>query len=212
VKSYGRKVTRGGFMLLLGMPLAFIDTSDMWFGSRWSRIVVTLAGPLSTAGIAGLCAIYAAYGTAGRPSALAYQLAFGLYLNTAYNLNPLMPLDGYQAMADALRMPRLREQASAYFTRGIWADLRRGKRPGWRQIGMAAYGFTAVAGMVTFAVMAFVLWRDRLGGLVHQHVPPGLDIVVIALGIGLILFPLWYRLIRKLILVFKRRPKEVPAT
>jgi putative peptide zinc metalloprotease protein len=212
VKSYGRTVTRGGFMLLLGMPLAFIDTSDMWFGSRWSRIVVTMAGPLSTAGIAGLCAAYAAYGPAGKPSALAYTLAFGLYLNTAYNLNPLMPLDGYQAMADALRMPRLREQASAYFTRGIWADLRGGKRPGWRQIGMAAYGFTAIAGMVVFAVMAFVLWRDRLGGLVHQHVPPGLDIAVIALGIGIILFPIWYRLIRKLILVFKRRPKEVPAT
>jgi len=212
VKSYGRTVTRGGFMLLLGMPLAFIDTSDMWFGSRWSRIVVTMAGPLSTAGVAGLCAAYAAYGPAGKPSALAYTLAFGLYLNTAYNLNPLMPLDGYQAMADALRMPRLREQASAYFTRGIWADLRGGKRPGWRQIGMAAYGFSAIVGMVVFAVMAFVLWRDRLGGLVHKHVPPGLDIAVIALGIGIILFPIWYRLIRKLILVFKRRPKEVPAT
>lgn len=212
VKSYGRKVTRGGFMLLLGMPLAFIDTSDMWFGSRWSRIVVTLAGPLSTAAIAGLCAIYAAYGSAPELSAIAYTLAFGLYVNTAYNLNPLMPLDGYQAMADALRMPRLREQASAYFTRGFWADLRGGKRPGWRQIGMAAYGFTAVAGMVAFAVMAFLLWRDRLGGLVHQHVPPGLDIAVIVLGIGIILFPIWYRLIRKLILVLKRRPKEVPAT
>jgi putative peptide zinc metalloprotease protein len=59
---------------------------------------------------------------------------------------------------------------------------------------MAAYGFTAIVGMVVFAVMAFVLWRDRLGGLVHKHVPPGLDIVVIALGIGLILFPMWYRL------------------
>jgi putative peptide zinc metalloprotease protein len=109
-------------------------------------------------------------------------------------------------------MPRLREQASAYFTRGIWADLRRGKRPGWRQIGMAAYGFTAVAGMVVFAGLAFVLWRDRLGGLVHNHVPPGLDIAVIVLGIGIILFPIWYRLIRKLFLLLKRRPKEVPAT
>ncbi len=211
VKSYGRKVTRGGFMLLLGMPLAFVDTSDMWFGSRWSRIVVTMAGPLSTLGVAGACAIYAEYGAPGTLSAVAYTLAFGLYLNTAYNLNPLMPLDGYQAMADVLRMPRLREQASAYFTRGIWADLRGGRRPGWRQIGMAAYGFTAIAGMVVFGVMAFLLWRDRLGGLVHQHVPPGLDIVVIALGIGLILFPMWYRLARKLTLLFKRRPKEVPA-
>jgi putative peptide zinc metalloprotease protein len=212
VKSYGRKVTRGGFLLMLGMPLAFVDTSDMWFGSRWSRIVVTIAGPLSTAGIAGACALYAAYGTPGQPSAMAYQLAFGLYLNTAYNLNPLMPLDGYQAMADALRMPRLREQATAYFTKGVWADLRKGHRPGWRQIGMAAYGFSAVVGLAVFVVLAFLMWRDRLGGLVRDHVPPGVDIAVIALGIGIILFPIWYRMIRKLILFVKRRPKEVPAT
>ncbi|WP_203912494.1 FHA domain-containing protein [Rhizocola hellebori] len=212
VKSYGRKVTRGGFMLMLGMPLAFVDTSDMWFGSRWSRIVVTISGPLSTAGIAGACALYAAYATPGQLSAMAYQLAFGLYLNTAYNLNPLMPLDGYQAMADALRMPRLREQATAYFTKGFWADLRKGHRPGWRQIGMAAYGFTAVAGLAVFVVLAFLMWRDRLGGLVRDHLPPGIDIVVVTLGIGIVLFPIWYRMIRKLILFVKRRPKEVPAT
>ncbi len=212
VKSYGRKVTRGGFMLMLGMPLAFVDTSDMWFGSRWSRIVVTIAGPLSTAGIAGGCALFAAYASPGALPAMAYQLAFGLYLNTAYNLNPLMPLDGYQAMADALRMPRLREQATSYFAKGFWADLRHGRRPGWRQIGLAAYGFSAIAGLAVFVVLAFLMWRDRLGGLVRDHVPPGIDILVVALGIGIILFPIWYRLIRKLVLLVKRRPKEVPAT
>lgn len=212
VKSYGRKVTRGGFLLLLGMPLAFVDTSDMWFGSRWSRIVVTIAGPLSTAGIAGMCALIAAFAPPDVLSAMAYQLAFGLYLNTAYNLNPLMPLDGYQALADALRMPRLREQATSYFTKGFWADLRNGRRPGWKQIGMATYGFTAVVGMIAVAVLAFIMWRDRLGGLVQDHLPPGLDIAVIAFGIGIILFPIWYRMIRKLVSILKRRPKEVPAT
>ncbi|MCZ0985896.1 hypothetical protein O1M54_10110 [Streptomyces diastatochromogenes] len=56
VKSYGRKVRRGGFLLMMGMPFAFVDTSDMWFGSRWSRVVVALSGPLSTAALAGWCA------------------------------------------------------------------------------------------------------------------------------------------------------------
>lgn len=206
VKSYGRTVTRGGFMLMLGMPFAFVDTSDMWFGSRWSRIVVTLSGPLSTAGLAGGCALIAAYVPEERTSALAYHLAFGLYLNTVYNLNPLMPLDGYQALADALRMPRLREQASAYFLKGVWADLRAGRRPGWKQLGLAAYGFTAVAGMVAFAVMAFVIWRDRLGGLVGEHLPPGFDVAVVALGLGVVLFPIWYRLGRKAVTLVRRRP------
>lgn len=206
VKSYGRTVTRGGFMLMMGMPFAFVDTSDMWFGSRWSRIVVTLSGPLSTAGLAGGFALAAAYVPEPRSSALAYHLAFGLYLNTAYNLNPLMPLDGYQALADALRMPRLREQASAYFLKGIWADLRSGNKPGWKQMGMAIYGFTAVTGMIVFAVLAFLMWRDRLGGLVGEHLPPGLDVAVVAVGIGVVLFPIWYRLGRKAMAVLRRKP------
>ena len=104
VKSYGRKVTRGGFMLMMGMPFAFVDTSDMWFGTRWSRMVVTLSGPLSTAGVAGALALWAPRTCPIRSSpASCFQLAFGLYLNTLYNFNPLMPLDGYQALSDALR-------------------------------------------------------------------------------------------------------------
>jgi putative peptide zinc metalloprotease protein len=208
VKSYGRTVTRGGFMLLLGMPLAFVDTSDMWFGSRWSRIVVTLSGPLSTAGIAGICALIAAYADGPRVSAIAYHVAFGLYLNTLYNLNPLLPLDGYQALADALRMPRLREQAAAYFKKGIWADLKSGRKPGWRQVGMAAYGFTAVTGTALFVVMAFLIWRDRLGDWAREFLPPGADVVVMVLGLGLVLFPVWYRLGMRLTTLFRRRPKE----
>ena len=41
-----REVTRGRFMLMIGMPFTLGDTSDMWFGTRWSRIVVTMSGPL----------------------------------------------------------------------------------------------------------------------------------------------------------------------
>jgi putative peptide zinc metalloprotease protein len=197
VKSYGRTVTRGGFLMMLGMPFAFVDTSDMWFGSRWSRMVVTLAGPLSTAGIAGAAALAAAYLPHPAGSALCFQLAFGLYLNTLYNLNPLMPLDGYQALSDALRRPRLREEATAYFTSGLWRDLRSRRRPGLRQLGLAGYGLLAVVGLSLFAVMAFLAWNSRLGELVTDHLRPPLDTVVVVLGLGVALFPIWYRIARK---------------
>jgi putative peptide zinc metalloprotease protein len=74
VKSYGRKVTRGGFMLLLGMPLAF---------HRHVRHVVWLAlvahrghaaGPLSTAGSRG-CARLRGHSAPGNRRPLAYTLA-----------------------------------------------------------------------------------------------------------------------------------------
>jgi putative peptide zinc metalloprotease protein len=208
VKSYGRTVTRGGFMFVLGMPFAFVDTSDMWFGTRWSRVVVTLSGPLSTAAVAGAVALVAAYVADPGVSGVAFQLAFGLYLNTLYNLNPLMPLDGYQALADALRRPRLRQEATAYLTRGLWRDLRAGRRPGPRQLGLAAYGLAALLGMALFVGIAVVAWNSRLGELLGTHVPRPLDSVLIGLVIGVALFPIWYRLARAVAARWWPRPKE----
>jgi putative peptide zinc metalloprotease protein len=198
VKSYGRKVTRGGFMLMLGMPFAFVDTSDMWFGSRRARLVVTLSGPLSTAGLAGTLALYATFGGQPAIAAVCYQLAIGLYLNTLYNLNPLLPLDGYQALADVLRMPRLREESIAYFTKGIWRDLRARRRPGLRQLGLALYGVVAAGTLTGFAVIGLMAWRARLGHLVADRVPVSLQVVAVAAGIGLIFFPIWYLVIKKI--------------
>jgi putative peptide zinc metalloprotease protein len=204
VKSYGRRVTRGGFMMMMGMPFAFVDTSDMWFGSRWSRIVVTLSGPLSTAGIAGGLALTSAYAPSPVVRGLCFQLAFGLYLNTLYNLNPLMPLDGYQALADALRMPRLRQEAMAYATKGFWRDLLARRRPGLRQVGLVCYGLAAVAGTYLFLVLGIVAWDSRLGGLVHRHLRPPLDTLAIVAGIALVLFPVWWRYARSAVALARR--------
>ncbi|MFF4542099.1 FHA domain-containing protein [Streptomyces aureus] len=191
VKSYGRKVKRGGFLLMMGMPFAFVDTSDMWFGTRWSRVVVALSGPLSTAALAGWCAAGAAFLPAGAASAVLFQLAFGLYLNTLYNFNPLMPLDGYQALTDALRVPRLREEASAYFRKGLWRDLRAGSRPGPRQAGMAAYGLAVVAGTYGFLVLALLAWRSRIGDLLDGWLSPTWTTAVEAVVVALVAFPVW---------------------
>ncbi|MFD9093570.1 FHA domain-containing protein [Streptomyces collinus] len=213
VKSYGRKVRRGGFLLMMGMPFAFVDTSDMWFGTRWSRVVVALSGPLSTAALAGWCAAGAALLPAGPASALLYHLAFGLYLNTLYNFNPLMPLDGYQALTDALRVPRLREEASAYFRTGLWRDLRAGRRPGPRQAGMAAYGLAVVAGAYGFLGLALLAWRSRIGDLLQGRLPGPWTTAVEAAVVALVAFPVWAAPVRALLRRARRRrhPKDLPG-
>ncbi|MER5596102.1 FHA domain-containing protein [Streptomyces sp. NPDC002265] len=205
VKSYGRKVRRGGFLLMMGMPFAFVDTSDMWFGTRWSRVVVALSGPLSTAALAGWCAAGAAFLPAGAAPAVLFQLAFGLYLNTLYNFNPLMPLDGYQALTDVLRMPRLREEASAYFRKGLWQDLRTGNRPGPRQAGMAAYGLAVVVGTYGFLVLALLAWRSRIGDLLDGWLSPAWTSLVEAVVVALVAFPVWSAPVRWLARRVRRR-------
>ncbi|MFE9492867.1 FHA domain-containing protein [Streptomyces collinus] len=213
VKSYGRKVRRGGFLLMMGMPFAFVDTSDMWFGTRWSRVVVALSGPLSTAALAGWCAAGAALLPAGPACALLYHLAFGLYLNTLYNFNPLMPLDGYQALTDALRVPRLREEASAYFRTGLWRDLRAGRRPGPRQAGMAAYGLAVVVGTYGFLGLALLAWRSRIGDLLQGRLPGPWTTAVEAAVVALVAFPVWAAPVRALLRRARRRrhPGALPG-
>ena len=198
VKSYGRRVTRGGFMLMMGMPFAFVDTSDMWFGSRWSRVVVTLSGPLSTAALAGVCATVAARVHDPVVAGMAFQLAIGLYLNTLYNFNPLMPLDGYQALADVLRVPRLREEAMAYATRGVWRDVFARRRvPRLREAGLLLYGVAAVVCTYVFLLLGIRTWNSRLGTSVDRHVHPPFNVLIVVAAIGLVMFPVWYRMGRK---------------
>ncbi|MDT4920149.1 MAG: putative peptide zinc metalloprotease protein [Pseudonocardiales bacterium] len=214
VKSYGRRVNRGGFMLMMGMPFAFMDTSDMWFGSRWSRIVVALSGPLSTAALAGAAALGAAYApTSSVAAALLFQLAYGLYMNTLYNFNPLMPLDGYQALADGLRVPRLREEAIGYFTRGVWRDIAQRRRPGLRQVGLLGYGVAALGAAIGFMLMALLAWRSRLGPQVHKILPAPWDIVALVAVIGVVTLPIWVRIGKAARRAARRaRPGAAPIT
>lgn len=205
VKSYGRRVNRGGFLLMMGMPFAFVDTSDMWFGSSYSRIVVAVSGPLATTGIAGTAGLTAALVPDPRVAGVAYTLAFGLYFNTLYNLIPMLPLDGYQALADALRTPRLKEEAKDYFTHQLWADVRSRRRPGAKQIGLAVFGAVSMVCLYAMLSLSVLTWNSRVGKFARDEVPqPWLTLVVIAV-LALVFFPVWYPKSRALANRWRRR-------
>jgi putative peptide zinc metalloprotease protein len=191
-KSFGRKVPRGGLMLMMGMPYAFVDTTDMWLEGRGPRIMVSMAGPVATAALTAFFAAGAALLPSPVAAGVCFQVAFALYINTLFNFNPLIPLDGYYALSDWLEMPRLREEASAYFRKGLWRDLLTRQPMGRRQLGMAVYGMFAVVGMFGFLLLGVFSWTSRIGGLVHAHVPPPFDTVILITGLLLLFFPVWY--------------------
>lgn len=191
-KSYGRRVKRGGFMIMLGMPYAFVDTSDMWFEGRGPRLVVTMAGPIITAAVAGLFAVGAVALPGADAQGICFQVAMGLYVNTLFNFNPLIPLDGYHALADGLEMPHLRQEAGRYFRRGLWSDIRHRRHMGFRQLGLAVFGLLSVVGMFGFIALGVFSWQTRLGGFVHQHVPAPFDTVLLFGGLLLVFFPVWF--------------------
>ena len=210
-KSYGRRVRRGGFMLMLGMPYAFVDTTEMWFESRWPRILVSLAGPVVTAAFAGLACAGAAFIPGNVAPGILFQIALGLYTNTLFNFNPLITLDGYYALADLVGMPDLRQQVIRYFARGTWARDIVGRRFGIRQLGMTIYGACALVGTVGFLLLGVYMWRARLSGWVHGALRSPYDQLVIYALILLLFFPIWYPLTMSLLRQARRLRGPSPA-
>jgi hypothetical protein len=156
-KHYGREVRRGGFLLYMGMPAAFVDTTDIWMEPRRPRIVVSWAGPHSGFFLGGLASLL----LLGVPGAFAqgvlYQFAFLTYLTSIMNLNPLLKLDGYYILMDWLEIPRLREKSLAFIGRPLREKLR--QRTPFSRDERIFTVFGALAGvwtLITLAVLAFV--------------------------------------------------------
>jgi len=118
-KYFGGEVRELGFMLLYLQPAFYCNVSDAWsFRERSSRLWVTAAGSwiqLVIASIAALVWWAVAPGTFVARVALAAMLVGGM--TTLFtNANPLLPLDGYFALADWLEIPNLRHRAFAHFS------------------------------------------------------------------------------------------------
>lgn len=149
---------------------------------------------------------------------MCFTLAFGLYVNTLFNLIPLMPLDGYQAFADALRTPRLKEEAKSYLTKGLLLrDLRARRRPGPKQLGLLAFAVASMVCLYAMLVLAVQMWNSKLSALLVGYLGKPLTAVVVIAAIALLIFPVWYPLARRIAAFVRRRrearePEPVPAT
>jgi len=117
-KYFGGEVREMGFMLLYFQPAFYCNVSDAWsFPGRRARLWVTAAGSWIQIVVASLAAIMwwaAAPGTLIADIGVAAMLVGGL-TTLLTNANPLLPLDGYFALADWLEIPNLRHRAFAHF-------------------------------------------------------------------------------------------------
>jgi putative peptide zinc metalloprotease protein len=128
VKHYGREVRRGGFMIYLGMPAFFVDTTDIWLEGKRARLAVTWAGPYSGLILGGLASILILLQPEAPLNAVLFQFAFLSFILVFFNLNPLLELDGYYLLMDWLEIPMLRTKSLAFIRGGLWAKLREIRR------------------------------------------------------------------------------------
>jgi len=112
VKHAGRTVGGTGVGWFWFGPAFFVDTSDMWLGTRRQRLAVSIAGPAVNfvlAGAASTCAMTLHRG--GNVGVALWIFSAISYYRILFNLCPLLEYDGYFLLCDLLKRPNLRRNA-----------------------------------------------------------------------------------------------------
>ena len=158
-KRYGGKVQSTGILMLLFIPLPYVDVSSSWrFETKWKRILTAAAGILAELFIAAIaCCIW----IAADPGPWQYHA--GNVITTAtistlmFNINPLMRFDGYYILSDLLDIPNLATHGKEYlksFFKWVYfgTDVKKLEEIGWRALVVKVYGFLSMAWFFTIAV------------------------------------------------------------
>src|SRR5919201_3018931 len=162
IRHFGRRVRRFGLAMYYLFPCAYVDATDMSLGSRWQRVIVSLAGPFAGVTIAAACAMVAA----AMPGTLAGELGFKaaslLVFQFFLNLLPILELDGYHILVDALDAPFLRQRALAFVRGQAFRKLRRRAHWTLEEVGLAVFGSVAI--FISFAtlLLSLLVWRSRV--------------------------------------------------
>lgn len=116
---YGGKPRELGTGLYYFATFFYCDTSDSWRLSRKARIMISVAGPLSTLVIGSLL-VFSSYFVASGFGKNALDVAsFFCFYGSLVNFSPVIETDGYYILSDVLKLPNLRDESFAYFKRGI---------------------------------------------------------------------------------------------
>jgi putative peptide zinc metalloprotease protein len=116
VKRYAGEVHEVGVMLIVFMPLPYVDAS--WassFPRKSDRMLVGAAGIMVDLFIAAFALLIWILAGPGAVRTVAYNVIFVAGLSTLLlNGNPLLRYDSYYILADAIEVPNLADRANKY--------------------------------------------------------------------------------------------------
>lgn len=116
VKHWGGEVHEMGIMLLVLMPVPYVDASAASaFRERRQRIVVSASGMVVELLIASLATFVWINVEPGAVRAVAFNVILVAGVSTLlFNLNPLLRYDGYYMLMDFIEIPNLGSRANRY--------------------------------------------------------------------------------------------------
>ena len=124
-RAWGGEVHEMGVMLLVMMPVPYVDASAAnAFPEARRRVVVGAAGMLIETFIASLALFVWLEAESGFVRAILYDVMLIAGVSTVvFNINPLLRFDGYYMLTDLLQMPNLRQRGQQYLTYLVEARL-----------------------------------------------------------------------------------------
>lgn len=163
VKHYGGEVHELGVLLMVFIPLPYVDaSSSSAFPDKRERIVVGAAGMIVELFLAGVAMLVWVNVEEGLVQAIAYNMVLIAGVSTIlFNGNPLLRYDGYYILSDLIEIPNLRQRANAHL---LWLAERYLCR------NEAAYRSESTPGerrwFLSFGVLSFGYRVLVLGGII----------------------------------------------
>jgi CRP-like cAMP-binding protein len=168
VVHYGRRIKSAGFMIYYGSPAWFIEASDTLMLDPGKRIVQSFAGPVAEIMVAGGASLVAWAFPDALVSSTLYKFAVLNYFIIFMNLVPLLELDGYYILSDAIHVPDLRPRSLSFIRYDLWHKLRIRERFTAQETGLALYGILGVAFAVFSLYASFFFWQHLFGNLIAR--------------------------------------------
>jgi putative peptide zinc metalloprotease protein len=115
-KAWGGEVHECGVMMLVLMPVPYVDaSSSSAFGEKWRRAVVGGAGIMVELALAAVAVFVWVLAEPGLVRAVAFNVALlGSVSTLLFNGNPLLRFDGYYVLCDLVEIPNLAQRANKY--------------------------------------------------------------------------------------------------
>jgi putative peptide zinc metalloprotease protein len=166
-KAFGGEIRRGGFKLLFGFPVFYVDTTDSWMQPRFQRVAVSAAGVAVDTVVAGGCALLALV-LPPELATVSLALATTSYVVVLFNLFPLLELDGYYILLDLLETANLRPRSLAFIRESLPRKLWQRESFSRDELILAVYGLLSAAFAGFFLLKALSFWDSALTGLVKE--------------------------------------------
>jgi len=203
-----RNVNAAGFMLYLGIPIFFIDTTDVWMADRRARILTSVAGPFSECIMAGAASVIALSFPAGPTTAFLFRFAVLSYIAIAQNLIPFLRLDGYYILMDTVDEANLREQSFEFVRHDLYRKLLGREKLSRKEKWFTSYGALAGVFAVLAVMFSTLFWSRILRTAVKSAWHGGwISRILVALLILLILAPL----LRAIVRLVRRTARRIRA-